>query len=97
MTTTIIYTCDRCQKPAKSRHENGGYPPLWIVAITCEPIDHRSQYVTPTKYQASELCPDCVEELGIMKPLLRGEAEQRAPTLDDMVRAIIRDVQENGE
>lgn len=95
MTTQVIYTCDRCQKPAASRHENGGFPPLWIVSIHCEPIDHRSQYHRPATYQTAELCPPCVDELRIMKPLLAAEAEQKAPTLDDMVRAIIRE--ESGE
>lgn len=96
MTTTIIYTCDRCQKPAKSRLENGGDPPLWAVFIVCEPIDHRAQYTTPSKYQTRDMCQDCVDKLGIMTPLLRGEVATAAPTIDDMVRAIIRDTQENG-
>lgn len=96
MTTAIIYTCDRCQKPAKSRHDNGGYPPLWVISLICEPIDHRAQYTTPSRYQTTEMCRDCVDELGIMTPLLRGETEEKAPTIDDMVRAIVRDTQENG-
>lgn len=97
MTTEIIYTCDRCKQPAKSRHDNGGYPPLWVVSLICEPIDHRVQYTTPSRYQTAELCPACVDALGIMKPFLRGEAEQKAPTLDDMIRAIVRDEQQNQE
>lgn len=93
MTTQVIYTCDRCKKPAADRHENGGYPPLWVVSLTCEPIDHRSQYGTPSRYQTAELCPTCVDELRIMKPLLRAESEEKPPTLDDMIRAIVREEQ----
>lgn len=91
MTTEIIYTCDRCKNPAQTRHENGGFPPLWVVSIICEPIDYRAQYTTPSRHQTAELCPACVAELRIMKPLLRAETQEKAPTLDDMIRAIIRD------
>lgn len=97
MTTTVIYICDRCKQEAKSRHDNGGYPPLWMVSILCEPIDHRSQYHSPNKYQTAELCPACVAALGIMKPLLRAETDPPAPTLDDMIRAIVREEQQSGE
>lgn len=95
MATAVIYTCDRCQKPAKSRHENGGFPPLWVVSIICQPIDSMDRYITPMTHQKAEICPDCVDELRIRKPLLHGEAEEKAPTLDDMIRAIVRE--ERGE
>lgn len=92
MTTEIVYTCDRCKKPAASRHENGGFPPLWVVSIHCAPIDSMDRY-HKSAYQKAELCPPCVDELRIMKPLLAADVEQPAPTLDDMVRAIVREEQ----
>lgn len=89
MTTQVIYTCDRCQKPQQTRIENGGYPPLWVVSIICAPIDQTYQYTTPSKYQTQELCRPCVDELGIMLPLIRAVTEERPVTLDDMIRNIV--------
>jgi len=97
MTTTIAYTCDICKQAAKSRHENGGYPPLWIVSITCMPIDERHQYIEPTRYQHTEMCNDCVKRLGIHKPLLAADIEAKPPTIEDMIREIVRSEQEREE
>lgn len=97
MTTTVIYTCDICQQPQKGRHENGGFPPLWTVTIGCRPIDHQSQYHGTIHEQGAEMCTECLDRLGIRKPLLRAEGEQKAPTLEDMIRAIVREAQQEGE
>lgn len=91
MTTAIIHTCDRCNKVQPTRQESGGHTPLWIVSIICEPVDYgaRSQYHSPNQYQRQELCRPCVDELGVMLPLIRAVTEERPVTIDDMIRGIV--------
>ena len=95
MTTAIIYTCDRCGVHPKGRNENGGQPPLWIVTIGCAPIDNQREYLGMVHQQRAEFCNTCLVELSIKKPLLRAETKEKPPSIEDMIRAIVREEKES--
>jgi len=90
------YVCDRCDKERLGRHENGGHPPLFHIQVTCEPIDqHKGQYYIPTKWLQAYWCAPCVEQVGVTRPtILRAESDPKSPTLEDLVREIVRQERE---
>jgi len=78
MASKTTYTCDRCKQ------ESDVYG--WLNTIS----------VSITRYpqHTAEWCDDCVIALGVVLPstLGRGHAQapQPAPTIEDMIREIVR-------
>ena len=81
------YVCDRCGKTAPPRIETS-QPPLWQISVRCEPIDSHNKYC-PTQQEA-QWCNACVEELKVKRPLIYGGGEPEPPTLEAIIRDIVR-------
>lgn len=91
---TITVICDRCGKEPPRRLDTG-LPPTWIVAITCDPNEgHYNRYHHIQKQQQAEWCSNCVEEMGVRTPLIRVDEEPQKPTLESIIREIVREEQE---
>jgi hypothetical protein len=94
MVTIVSRKCDRCKKEVAAEDN------LWEVAITCEPLgiyQHRSQFHHKAKNQQSEWCDPCVKEMGVTRPLYRSPEEVKPLTIEDIIREIIREEQQNKE
>ena len=94
MTVTVTCKCDRCDEVQQSRLDSGGFTPLWNIAITCEPIDLRDKYVYSTRHQSAQWCNKCVEGMGVRRPLIAADVENKPPTLEDIIRDIVRQEQQ---
>jgi hypothetical protein len=87
MATNVTYTCDRCNKSDTKLK-------LWEVSIGCEPIGdyaYRMQFHTIIKRQKAEWCESCIKEMNIFVPLHRADIEQKGPTIEDIIREIVRE------
>jgi hypothetical protein len=90
MATKVILTCDRCKQTTEK---------LWEIGITCEPLGdyvYRSQFHVIRKQQKTEWCEPCVKEMDINRPLLRAQTITPSPTIEDMIREIVRSEQNGG-
>ena len=81
------YICDRCAKP-QPPHIATSHPPLWQISVKCEPIDSHDRYC-PTQQEA-QWCNACVEELKVKRPLIYGGSPPGPPTLEAVIRDIVR-------
>lgn len=87
MAVHVKKVCDRCSEEVGK---------LWWVGIVCEPLgtyEERRAYHTIQRRQSAEWCEDCVNKMNVLKPLLRAEEEAKAPTIEDIVRAIVKEEQ----
>lgn len=90
-----ILTCDRCEKEVEK-----------LIEVGAGERKHRygSSYGTGTPYYEvyqldAEWCLDCCIEMGIAQPCKEVKAQpiQPLPTLEDMIREIIREEIDNKE
>jgi len=90
MAIEMKYICDRCKASQDTAEQ------MWDVAITCEANNlYRGQYYAPTKQQQAMWCRKCVDAVGVMAPMiLRAESQPVKSTIEDMIRAIVREEQE---
>jgi hypothetical protein len=91
-----ILTCDRCKNSGGSDFK------LYHVALGIK--EYKSNYygsqtfaLDDHLYRSKELCQECVYALGLQIPPKKEkkEVEQTAPTLEDMIREMIREELEN--
>jgi len=87
-----ILTCDRCKKEVDKLSE---------VGAGIRSHQYSSYGITGDAYVVHQLgaewCLDCCIEMGIAKPCKESSAQpiQPSPTLEDMIREIIREELEN--
>lgn len=94
MSITTVYKCDRCGKEADNPHD------YYHVGVLLNSV-----YMATGRWSAShqqQWCTSCCEKVGIRGSLARfhkenepKEAPPPAPTLEDMVRALIREELDN--
>lgn len=90
---TVTVKCDLCGEEPPKRIDTG-LPQTWIVSITCKPDDyHRSQYHLIQREQQAEWCSKCVERMGVRRPLVRADEPPVKPTLESIIREIVREEQ----
>jgi hypothetical protein len=90
MTIKTTYICDRCGKAQPPRIETS-QAPLYRLTLLCEAIDEaRSHYRYIPSEQEAEWCVDCLTELKVKRPLLHGGGAEQPPTLEQIVRDIVR-------
>lgn len=92
MSKVVIITCDRCGK-VKEEAE------MFCVSIRCEHLNfiNRNQYYTPTTYQQSEWCKECVVEMKVMRPqIIRPASPVAKQTIEDIIREIVKEEQSGG-
>lgn len=96
MSLTQIYTCDNCGH-AQTCPQNRGddltrY--MYDVKITLEGYQFAHHLTTPHHVL---YCENCVEKFSLRRPMHRAQIEDKPPTLDDVVRQIVKDEMKNSE
>lgn len=84
------YICDRCDRSQVKSDQ------IWNVAIVIRPY---GAYIDPSAHKHL-WCRRCVDEVGLLLPPapvpVKADTTPTTPTLEDMIRAIVRNETDGG-